>query len=135
MRKAFITSNPTSPYTPVTELTEGKNIPVGRYAIYVDGAAGVALELFKDNVSFIAKRTEGYPPLAVGGDDAGKLRLKDFPAGAYRLVMNTEVINFTVGTTTPPSPNEPILEEYIENGTHYVVRTASGMYKAPVTKV
>lgn len=101
MIKAFITTGTTATYEAWLEISPG-SYPVGKYAIYVDGEAPVTLELLKDGVSFIAKRTENGKPLAVGGDDNGALRLKDFPAGSYKLVMNTEVINFTVGTVTPP---------------------------------
>lgn len=102
MRKAFITSSTSASSTTGITLTEGKNMPVGKYAIFVDGANGVDLELFKDNVSFIAKRREGSPPLAVGGDDNGVLRLKDFPVGNYKLTISGQAdINFTVGTVTP----------------------------------
>lgn len=102
MRNAFITNIAQAPYGNPIKITEGTTFPIGSYAIYVDGEAPVTLELFKDGVSFIAKRTENGKPLAVGGDDNGVLRLKDFPQGTYKLVMNTEIINFTVGTTTPP---------------------------------
>lgn len=137
MRKAFLTTNATAPYLPASEIREGDSFFPKSYAIYVDGVNGVDLELFKDNVSFIAKRKESAPPLAVGGDDNGKLRLKDFPAGAYRLTISGQPdINFTVGTVTPP-PLDPIVPPmHIENGTHLVVKTQSGKtYRALVEKV
>lgn len=136
MRNAWITALSTANTGSEVKITEGANFPMGKYAIFVDGANGVTLELFKDGVSFIAKRTENAPPLAVGGDDAGKLRLKDFPAGKYRLTISGQPdLNFTVGTVTPPPANETITEMYIENKTHLVIKTASGTYKAAVTAV
>lgn len=106
MRNAYLTALTTVNNDAAVKLIEGTNVGVGKYAIYVDGANGVELELFKDDVSFIAKRREGVPPLAVGGDDNGKLRLVDFPAGKYRLVIigqeDISFINFTVGSVTPP---------------------------------
>lgn len=139
MRNAYITSSATGSNTSNTPaLIDGRSLPIGSYAIFVDGPNGVTLELFKDGVSFIAKRTENAPPLAVGGDDNGKLRLKDFPAGAYRLTISGQPdINFTVGTTTPPDPLDPIKEPmHIENGTTLLIETVSGKkYRAPVSKV
>ncbi len=136
MRKLFITKSNVVDASAV-ELTEGASVAANRYAFYVDGGAPVTLEMLKDGASFHASRVENGAPLAFGGDDGGKLRLKDCPAGNYIAKISGQMdIHFTVGTVTPPQPtSEPVTETYIESGSVVVFKTAIGTYKTSVTKV
>lgn len=103
MRKLFASVTTAADYKPESEIKEGYHLIPGQLAFYVDGVGPVDLELLKDGTVFIPKRTENGLPLAFGGDDGGKLRLKQFDAGAYTAKISGQPdIHFTVGT--PPQP-------------------------------
>jgi len=135
MRKLFLSTSTIANYEPLMEIKEGDNYLPTKLAFYVDGAGPVTLEMLKDGAVFHASRVENGAPLAFGGDDGGKLRLKDCPAGSYTAKINGQPdIHFTVGTVTTPQ-NEPVTETYIESGSVVVFKTATGTYKTSVTKV
>lgn len=104
MRKAYLTLGKTATYDAADELQPNENVPVGTYGLYVDGEGPVDIEVLKDGVPFIAKRTERGKPLNAGGDTNGVLFQKQYTAGNYKVIFNTDEINFTVGTVTPPPP-------------------------------
>lgn len=124
MRKVFITRGTAATYTDdgaaTITIEQGEIVPVGTYAMYVDGDGPVDLEVLRNGVSFIAKRTESGKPLAFGGDDGGKLRLKAFKEGSYVAKVSGQAdLIFTVGTGTPTPTKEPVTETYYEGGKVY----------------
>lgn len=123
-----------------TNANGALNLAAGPTSIWADVAG--TFDLFKDGnrPSTFFPHTENSAPYDMNGTNGQLAIMYPFTAGNWKLDFTPRVgakvsITFTVGTTTTPPANEPILEEYIENGTHYVVKTASGTYKAAVTKI
>lgn len=105
-RKIFITTGTVASYSPANELTEGENVPLGNYALYVDGEPPVTLSVIKEGGAVvIPARTEGGKPLAFGGDDAGKLRPLALTQGTHIVKVSGQPdLKFTVGATAPTPP-------------------------------
>lgn len=119
-------------------LTEGLNLTAGNYSIFSDVAG--TFDLLKNGTRVTGfPKTENAAPFDMNGSNGTNANLFAFTQGNWKLTFTPktglpQVFNFTVGTVTIPG-DEQIVKEYIENGTHYVIETASGVYKVAVTKV
>ncbi len=123
------------------ELTNGLNLPANSYSIFADVAGTWDLYYNGARYSTFFPHAENGSPFDLFGSNGTNANMLSFKSGNWGVFFTPKVgaavqINFTVGTVTPPPTNEPILEEYI-NPTEltYNVRTASGTYKSPVTKI
>lgn len=126
-----------NPFPNSLSLSGFQGLPNTKYYIYSDVVnPKVPTHFGLDGV--FQTRNESSPPYEYLGSNIAAT----FTNGEHIIELKNasgtiiDSAKFTIGTVTPPPTNEPIIEEWVNPSTlTYNVRTASGTYSAPITKI